>query len=142
MSAEVDRFLHEAMVGASGGLDPEVTERALGDMQRAVAAQFHALARSKYRRRKAEVLATCPKCQVRSRVKVTLPAADPEQVARAAVATAKAGDTLARLGEFLAGRPDARTEDVGRDWLRGLTDEQLRVVQGWVEANANRRGGA
>ena len=130
MSVPLDPVLREAMARKNGGLDPELTEEALGAMQRAVARQMEALAASKYRRRKVE--ARCPVC--RARATFTLPAADPEVLARAAAATAKAADTVARLSEFLAGKPDSRP-DVAGAWLRALTDEQLRVVQGWIEAN-------
>jgi hypothetical protein len=37
--------------------------------------------------------------------------------------------------EFASGRPDSRA-DAGTDWLRGLTDEQLRTVSGWIETLA------
>jgi hypothetical protein len=40
-----------------------------------------------------------------------------------------------RLMEFASGRPDSRA-DAGTDWLRGLTDEQLRTVSGWIETLA------
>jgi len=136
--SEVDLFLHEAMVGASGGLDPDKTRQALEDMQEALVRQMAFMKGAKYKRRKVE--ARCPACKVRSTF--TMPQADPEAVARASAGMLKAGDTLARLSEFLAGKPDSRPADVGRDWLRGLTDEQVRVVQGWVEANGARRGGA
>ena len=138
MSQDVDQFLHEAMVGVSGGLDPELTARALTEFQRAIVRQATALSSVKYKRRRVE--AKCPGCQTRQ--KFTMPCVDPDTLARATVATAKAADTFARLQEFMAGKPDSRPADVGRDWLRGLTDEQVRVVQGWVEANGARRGGA
>jgi hypothetical protein len=41
--------------------------------------------------------------------------------------------------EFATGRPDSRP-DMGSDWLRGLTNEQLAIVQGWVEANGGSGG--
>ena len=137
----VDRLLHDVMVDASGGLDPELTRQALRDMQEALTRQFAALKKTKYKRHRKNVKVSCPKCDTVSLVKVTLPGSDADQVARAAVATAKAGDTLARLGEFLSGKPDSRPEAMGTDWLRGLTDEQVRVVAGWVEANGARRSG-
>jgi len=49
----------------------------------------------------------------------------------------KSADGLYRLVEFASGRPDSRP-DVGTDWLRGLTDEQLRTVQRWVEDKARK----
>ena len=39
-----------------------------------------------------------------------------------------------RLVEFASGRPDSRA-DMGMEWLHGLTDEQLRIVQRWTEEN-------
>jgi hypothetical protein len=39
-----------------------------------------------------------------------------------------------RLMEFASGRPDSRAE-AGTDWLRALTNEQLAIVSGWIEAN-------
>ena len=130
----VDALLHEAMVGASGGFDPEMMQKALRDMQAALVRQMEFMKKAKYKRRKVE--ARCPACQTRA--KFTLPQADPESVGKASTAMAKAMDTVVRMGEFLSGRPDSRPGDVGRDWLRGLTDEQLRTVQGWIEANGSR----
>ena len=130
MSVPLDPVLREAMARKNGGLDPELTEEALGHFQQAIVRQSAALEGAKYRRRR--VQARCPVC--RARATFTLPAADPEVLARAAAATAKAADTVARLSEFLAGKPDSRP-DVAGAWLRALTDEQLRVVQGWIEAN-------
>ena len=60
---------------------------------------------------------------------------DYERIARAMAHAMKSADGLYRLVEFAAGWPDSRP-DRAPDWLRGLTDEQLRTVQGWVEANA------
>jgi hypothetical protein len=128
--APVDRFLHDVYLDASGGLDPEVTRRALRDFQEAIAKQAAELKGAKYKRR--TVQAKCLGC--RTVQKFVLAAADPDVLARASTATAKAADTFARLGEFLSGRADSRP-DGGGDWLRMLSDEQIRQVQGWVEAN-------
>jgi hypothetical protein len=68
------------------------------------------------------------------KVKHTVPAPDPDLVARALAHAMKSTDSLVRLQEFATGRPDSRA-DTGMDWLRGLTNEQLAIVQGWVEAN-------
>jgi len=136
VSQDIDAFLHETLVAAHGGLDPDKTAEALKDMQVAVVRQMRHMSRAKYKRRVVE--ARCRACGEKN--KFTLPQADPESVGRAAVAMVKAGDTLARLAEFLAGKPDSRPAAVGTDWLRGLTNEQLQTVQGWVEANSNRRG--
>jgi hypothetical protein len=129
MSEPVDRFLSETLAGMSGGLDPAVTEAALRDFQTAIRNQAAELAGAKYKRRR--VKARCPEC--RTPQTFTLPAADPEVLAKASAATSKAADTFARLQEFLQGRPDSR-EAGGVDWLKLLSAEQLAQVQGWVEA--------
>jgi hypothetical protein len=46
-------------------------------------------------------------------------------------------DTVERLVEFASGRPDSRA-DAGIDWPRGLAEEELAIVHGWVEVNAAR----
>jgi hypothetical protein len=56
-----------------------------------------------------------------------------EKIARSAAHAQKAADGLVRLMEFASGRPDSRA-DVGTDWLRALTNEQLAIVSGWIEA--------
>jgi hypothetical protein len=61
--------------------------------------------------------------------------ADYERIARSMSHAMKSADGVFRLVEFASGRPDSRS-DQGTDWLRGLTNEQLRIVQGWVEGNA------
>ena len=50
----------------------------------------------------------------------------------------KSADGLYRLVEFAAGRPDSRP-DKATDWLRALTNEQLRIVQNWVEENGQEK---
>ena len=57
-----------------------------------------------------------------------------EKIARSAAHAKKAADGLVRLMEFASGRPDSRAE-AGTDWLRALTNEQLPIVSGWIEAN-------
>ena len=64
----------------------------------------------------------------------------PDQVARAVAHTTKAADVLFRLVEFARGKPDRRL-DLGTDWLRGLSDEQLRTVQRWIEERETKDGG-
>jgi hypothetical protein len=83
---------------------------------------------------------TCPSCKAKHVVRV--PQA-PSEVARTMAHAGKAADVVVRLMVRDRG-PDSRP-DRGSDWLRGLTDEQVRVIQGWVEANgarseARRRG--
>ena len=83
-TAYADRVVREAMLAATGGLDPDRVAQAVTDIVEAIAKQ---------------------------------------------------ADGVFRLVEFASGRPDNRP-DKATDWLRGLTDEQLRIVQGWVEASA------
>ena len=52
---------------------------------------------------------------------------------RTTTATAYADRVLHEVQEFASGRPDSRA-DVGTDWLRALTTEQLTIVSGWIEA--------
>src|SRR5262249_4992234 len=103
-----DRVLREAMAAATGGLDPGAAEEALTNCIKAIAKQMAALEQKDY-----GGMATA-------------------EVARATAHTTKAGDVLFRLMEFARGKPDRRL-DVGTEWLRALTDEQLRTVQRWVE---------
>jgi hypothetical protein len=80
---------------------------------------------------------TCPSCKAKHVVRV--PQA-PSEVARTMAHAGKAADVVVRLMVRDRGpdsRPDSRP-DRGSDWLRGLTDEQVRVIQGWVEANGAR----
>jgi hypothetical protein len=62
---------------------------------------------------------------------------DYERIARSMAHAMKSADGLVRLLEFASGRPDSRP-DMGADWLRGLTNEQLAIVSSWVDANARR----
>jgi hypothetical protein len=106
-----DRVVREAMLAASGGLDPDKVAEVVAKVVEAIDKQAAALKEATYR----------PE--------------DYERIARAMAHAMKSADGLYRLVEFAAGRPDSRP-DKATDWLRGLTDEQLRTVQGWVEANA------
>ena len=110
-----DRVLSEALTAAAGGLDPAAAEEALTKAIKAIAKQMAALEGKDY---------------------AAMPA---DQVARAVAHTTKAGDVLFRLLEFARGHPDSRP-DMGADWLRGLTDEQLRTVQRWVEEREQKEG--
>jgi hypothetical protein len=106
-----DRVVHEAMIAATGGLDADRVAEVVAKVVEAIDKQAAALKAATYR----------PE--------------DYERIARAMAHAMKSADGLYRLVEFAAGRPDSRP-DKATDWLRGLTDEQLRTVQGWVEANA------
>jgi hypothetical protein len=109
-----DRVLHEAMRAATCGLDPEQAREVAGSLLAGLAKMAKALEEATY----------AP--------------GEYEKIARAAAHAQKAADGLVRLMEFASGRPDARP-DMGLDWLRGLTNEQVVIVQGWVEANGAAR---
>jgi hypothetical protein len=106
-----DRVLQAAMVAATGGLDADRVAEVVAKVVEAIDKQAAALKAATYR----------PE--------------DYERIARAMAHAMKSADGLYRLVEFASGRPDSRP-DKATDWLRGLTDDQLRIVQGWVEASA------
>lgn len=105
-----DRVLKAAMVAASGGLDPDRVAEVVAKVVEAIDKQSEALRNATYK----------PE--------------DYERIARAMAHAMKSADGLYRLVEFAAGRPDSRS-DKATDWLRGLTDEQLRTVECWIQAN-------
>jgi hypothetical protein len=105
-----DRVVREAMLAASGGLDPDKVADVVAKVVDAVHKQAEALKQADYK------------------------PGDYERIARAMAHAMKSADGLYRLVEFAAGRLDSRP-DKATDWLRGLTDEQLRIVEGWIQAN-------
>jgi len=66
---------------------------------------------------------------------------DYEKMARSMAHALKTADGIYRLVEFAAGRSDSRP-DTATDWLRGLTNEQLHIVEGWVTENVRRADAA
>jgi hypothetical protein len=108
-----DRVVREAMVAATGGLDADRVAAAVTDIVAAVG-------------RMGAVLKDAP-----------FKPGDYEKIARSMARAMKTADGIYRLVEFAAGRPDSRP-DKATDWLRGLTDDQLRIVQGWVDENGRR----
>jgi hypothetical protein len=128
-----DRVLQEAMLGGTCGLDPDRVATGVADTVEAFAKQAAALRAMEY---VADREVTCPHCDRRHVVTLPMP---PDVVARTQAHGVKAADTVVRLVEFASGRPDSRADKV-TDWLRGLTDEQVRIVQGRVEANAAKGG--
>lgn len=105
-----DRVLREAQAAATGGLDPEQAQRVAANILEGLEKQSEALKRADY----------AP--------------GDYERIARAIAHAMKSADGLVRLMEYASGRSDSRA-DVGTDWLRGLTNEQLAIVSSWIEAN-------
>src|SRR4030095_9866711 len=59
------------------------------------------------------------------------------KIARSAAHAMKSADGLVRLMEFASGRPDSRA-DLGTDWLRALTNEQLTRVSAWMDTNCEK----
>jgi hypothetical protein len=105
-----DRVVREAMVAATGGLDADRVAAAVADIVEAVGRMGAVLKEAPYK------------------------AGDYEKIARSMSHAMKTADGIYRLVEFAAGRPDSRP-DKATDWLRGLTDEQLSIVQTWVTEN-------
>lgn len=109
--SEIDQLLQDVVARASDGLNFDVATGAITDGVQAIAAQLKALAVAKY-----------------DKVK-------PAETSRCVAQTTRALDDLFRLLQFAKGAPDSRP-DLGGDWLRGLTEQQLRDVQRMVEQNA------
>ena len=108
----IDSMLQDVLARASDGLQFERCTGAITDGVNAIAKQLQELSTASYKGMK------------------------PADIARCAANTVKSLDELFRLLQFAKGAPDSRP-DLGGDWLRGLTGEQLATVQGWVE-QANR----
>lgn len=108
--AYADRVVRAAMVAATDGLDPDRVAQVVSKVVEAIDKQSEALKNATYK----------PE--------------DYERIARAMAHAMKSADGLYRLVEFASGRPDSRP-DKATDWLRGLTNEQLRIVEGWLEEN-------
>ena len=105
-----DRVVREAMIAATGGLDADRVAEVIAKVVEAIDKQATALKVAEYR------------------------PGDYEKIARSMAHAMKTADGIYRLVEFAAGRPDSRP-DKATDWLRGLSSEQLKTVQGWIEEN-------
>ena len=105
-----DRVLHEVQISAACGLDPDQAREVAGSLLAGLAKMAKALEDATY----------AP--------------GEYEKIARSAAHAMKSADGPVRLMEFASGRPDSRA-DVGSDWLRALTAEQLAMVSGWIDAN-------
>jgi hypothetical protein len=127
-----DRVLYEAQVSATRGLDLDRAAGVVTDLVAGIEKMAAALRGADYATR----MVACPACKVKHAV----PAPDPDLVARALAHAMKSADSLVRLQEFAAGRPDSRP-DTGTAWLQALTNEQLAIVSGWIEANGQRAAG-
>jgi len=129
-----DRVIREAMLAGTNGVDCELASGAIDDMLQAWAntARQLKVATQPGRRVKA-------KCQCGATVEVEVGAA-PEALARQAAHIGKGIDEIARLVAFAKGQPDSRPEGSrdSRDVLRLLSDEQMAMVQRWVDEAAVR----
>jgi len=105
-----DDVIRSALAASSGGLNLDAAHCAIQDALEAMQKQASALKEASYDGR------------------------SPEIIARAFNHTGKTADELFRLLEFAKGQPDSRP-DLGTDWLRALTDEQLKTVARWVDEN-------
>lgn len=124
---EVDRMIDTVLRTSSAGVDLDTAALAIQAALEALTKQAQALSRAKYGSH--HVTAACLACGTKTRHKVYAPA--PDVVARAAAHTVKVVDETVRLVQFAKGQPDSRP-DLGNDWLRALSDEQVRTVQGWI----------
>jgi hypothetical protein len=113
--AYADCVVRAAMQAATGGLDPDRVAEVVAKVVEAIDKQAAALKAATYRLE------------------------EYERIARAMAHAMKSADGLYRLVEFASGRPDSRP-DKASDWLRGLTNEQLRQVERWIEENAAAEG--
>lgn len=126
---DIDAELRGILADSCDGLDLEAIRGALKDTAIALGKQARALAAADYGADREREIA-CPAC--RKKVTVLLPV-NPTDVARAQAHSAKVLDEVYRMIQFAKGAPDSRP-DTGGDWLRALSPEQLKIVQGWFEA--------
>ncbi len=110
MTEYVDRIFQEVQRAVTAGLDLETTGRAKQAAVEAILKQAEALRDADYPPKKFA------------------------EIARAIAHTTKMVDELTRLEEFAKGKPDSRP-DLGGEWLKALTDEQLEQVSRWLEDN-------
>jgi hypothetical protein len=130
----VDKVLGEAMKAATCGIDLNVLDGAIEDGFAALGKMTKELARANYRSKR-KVKTTCPECRKLITVMVETATAE---VAKAFAAAGRTLDDLVRLGSFARGQADSRPGSPsarGADWLRSLTNEQFKIVQGWIEEN-------
>lgn len=125
----MDRALDTLMKDASDGLDLQEIRAALSDTLTALGHQAKALAGADFGADRVREVC-CPKCRAKFDVGVPF---NPTDVARAQAHSAKVLDEVFRLLRFAQGQADSRP-DTGAEWLRALSAEHLRMVQGWIEA--------
>ena len=130
-----DRVIQEVMRASSAGVDLDLGGSAVQHALEALAEQAKALKAARYDAHQvsAKVRMTCKACGKPSKRKISvlIEECNPAMTARAMAHTAKVVDELARLLAFAKGLPDSRP-DLGTDWLKVLTPDQLRQVEEWV----------
>ena len=107
----VDVLLREAMLSTSAGVDLDEVQAAVADAVTAIKKQMARLSEADYSKQ------------------------DFDKVAKAVSHTIKGLDELVRLAAFAKGQPDSRP-DLGGDWLKALSDTQLRQVEQWLHDGA------
>ena len=130
-SAFTDQF-DAAIAVANGGIDLDVASETVTETLRALSKQAKALAACEYAGEK-DKMVSCPECQCKFQVKVSAVM----DLSKTMANTAKVVDETARLVQYTNGKPDSRPEVKGLDWLQGLTNDQLAIVQGWMSERAD-----
>lgn len=131
-STFTDQF-DAAIAVANGGINLDTASETVQETLEALRKQAKALNASEYAGEKDKQV-RCPECQCSFAVKVSS-AAD---LSKTMANTAKVIDETARLIQYTNGKPDSRPEVQGMDWLKGLTNEQLAIVQGWMAGGEDR----
>lgn len=131
--AATDKLLGDAMRLVTAGVDPDLASETVADALGALAKQAKALKAVDYPSEAVKKV-TCVGCGHITEVKLP----NHVDLAKAMAQTAKMIDETARLTQFIGGKADSRPDlGVGMpiDVLKALTNEQLALVMGWVEAN-------
>jgi len=125
-STFTDQF-DAAIAVANGGINLDTASETVQDTLLALRKQAKAMLASEYAGEKDKTV-SCPECKCSFSVKVSAVM----DLSKTMANTAKVIDETARLIQYTNGKPDARTEVVGADWIQALTKEQLDIVQGWM----------
>ena len=135
-STYADKLLGDALRLVTAGVDPELGSETVADALAALAKQAKALRAVEYASTKTKRV----KCACGEIVEVELP--NHESLAKTMSQTAKMIDETARLVQFCSGKSDSRPDLSGLpiDVLKALTDDQVRTLIGWVEANGRQAG--
>ena len=105
-----DDIIKDALIKSTCGLDLDVAEVTLGNLNEALQAQSKRLKNANWSEEKLG------------------------EVGRTLAYTMKVIDGYVRVIQFAKGQPDSRP-DLGGDWLKALTDEELEMVAEMVKRN-------